>query len=406
MKWPTVRIASSRSRRWPFSYRRVPRLARRHGDFGRFQEPSPAPVTELARHGLRAFGSPCHDRHRPPPRFQALRRRPRPRRHLARRLLRSLPGASRTVRLRQDHPSAAPCRLRAAERRRRVARRDGRQRRRPARPPGGAAGLHGVPVLRPVAAHDRRPRTSPTRSPPPASRSPERAAQVAAALAQLGLEAYAERRPDALSGGQRQRVALARTLVQDARLVLCDEPLANLDVHLRAATIETFRRLHRETGRTFVYVTHDQAEALALATEIAVLDRGRLAQVGSPGRGLRRAGERDGRRLRRPGRASRCRAPGGGRRERPGAARGRRVRRPRPRRMPGPGRRGSWCGRRTCAPAARFPRTVTGSVFRGAAHEAAVSVGGQTLLLDLPARPEPGAAIGLAIENAWVVPPG
>lgn len=98
----------------------------------------------------------------------------------------------------------------------------------------------------------------------------------------VGLTGLAHRQPEALSGGQRQRVALARALVQNAPIVLCDEPLANLDVHLRASMLDMFRRLHRESGRTFIYVTHDQGEALALATHVAVLDHGRLAQLASP----------------------------------------------------------------------------------------------------------------------------
>jgi iron(III) transport system ATP-binding protein len=85
-----------------------------------------------------------------------------------------------------------------------------------------------------------------------------------------------------LSGGQRQRVALARCLVTEPSLVLLDEPLANLDVHLRAAMEDEFARFHARTGTTMVYITHDQAEAMALADRIAVMDRGRLLQVATP----------------------------------------------------------------------------------------------------------------------------
>jgi iron(III) transport system ATP-binding protein len=113
-------------------------------------------------------------------------------------------------------------------------------------------------------------------------RDPERTRRVNAALALVELEGYAERRPSMLSGGQRQRVALARCLVTEPSLVLLDEPLANLDVHLRASMEEEFARFHARTGTTMVYITHDQAEAMALADRIAVMDRGRLLQVATP----------------------------------------------------------------------------------------------------------------------------
>ena len=113
-------------------------------------------------------------------------------------------------------------------------------------------------------------------------REPERARRVAAALALVELEGYAERRPSLLSGGQRQRVALARCLVTEPSLVLLDEPLANLDVHLRASMEDEFARFHARTGTTMVYITHDQAEAMALADRIAVMDSGRLLQVATP----------------------------------------------------------------------------------------------------------------------------
>ncbi|MGH8712554.1 MAG: ABC transporter ATP-binding protein, partial [Casimicrobiaceae bacterium] len=106
--------------------------------------------------------------------------------------------------------------------------------------------------------------------------------RVRAALALVELDGFAARRPAALSGGQRQRVALARCLVTEPSLVLLDEPLANLDVHLRAAMEDEFARFHKRTGTTMVYITHDQAEAMALADRIAVMDRGRLLQVATP----------------------------------------------------------------------------------------------------------------------------
>ncbi|WP_299398304.1 ABC transporter ATP-binding protein [Pelagibius sp.] len=106
--------------------------------------------------------------------------------------------------------------------------------------------------------------------------------RVAAALETVGLKGLEERRPAELSGGQRQRVALARCLVMEPRIVLLDEPLANLDVHLRAAMEEEFAAFHAKTGATMVYITHDQAEAMTLADRIAVMHDGRLAQLAAP----------------------------------------------------------------------------------------------------------------------------
>jgi len=110
----------------------------------------------------------------------------------------------------------------------------------------------------------------------------ERERRVDQALAMVGLETMAERRPHELSGGQRQRVALARCLAMRPDVVLLDEPLANLDVHLREAMQQEFARFHKEIGATFIYVTHDQAEALALADRVAVMDAGRVEQAATP----------------------------------------------------------------------------------------------------------------------------
>jgi iron(III) transport system ATP-binding protein len=113
-------------------------------------------------------------------------------------------------------------------------------------------------------------------------REPERSRRVNAALALVELDGFAERRPAHLSGGQRQRVALARCLVTEPSLVLLDEPLANLDVHLRAAMWREFARFHERTGTTMIYITHDQAEAMALADRIAVMDKGSVLQFATP----------------------------------------------------------------------------------------------------------------------------
>jgi iron(III) transport system ATP-binding protein len=106
--------------------------------------------------------------------------------------------------------------------------------------------------------------------------------RVAEALRLVRMEGFGDRRPTQLSGGQQQRVALARALVVRPRVLLLDEPLSNLDARLRDELREEIRRLHRETGLTMVYVTHDQKEALSLADRLAVLDHGRVVQVGPP----------------------------------------------------------------------------------------------------------------------------
>jgi len=113
-------------------------------------------------------------------------------------------------------------------------------------------------------------------------REPERTRRIEAALALVELEGFGDRRPSLLSGGQRQRVALARCLVTEPSLVLLDEPLANLDVHLRAAMEDEFARFHERTRTTMIYITHDQAEAMALADRIAVMDQGRVLQMATP----------------------------------------------------------------------------------------------------------------------------
>jgi putative spermidine/putrescine transport system ATP-binding protein len=110
----------------------------------------------------------------------------------------------------------------------------------------------------------------------------DRDAKVGAALDLVQLARFAERRPAQLSGGQQQRVALARALVFDPDLLLLDEPLSALDKKLRAELQEELKALHRRVGRTFVNVTHDQEEALSLSDQVAILNHGRLVQVGRP----------------------------------------------------------------------------------------------------------------------------
>ena len=109
------------------------------------------------------------------------------------------------------------------------------------------------------------------------------AARVEEMLALVQMASYARRRPHELSGGQRQRVALARALAKMPKLLLLDEPLAALDRKLRAETRLELVGIQERVGITFLVVTHDQEEALSMATCIAVMDRGRVVQTGAPG---------------------------------------------------------------------------------------------------------------------------
>lgn len=110
----------------------------------------------------------------------------------------------------------------------------------------------------------------------------EQARRVGEALESVRLEGLGDRAIDQLSGGQQQRVALARALVVRPRCLLLDEPLSNLDAQLRIEMRREIRRIVKENGLTAVYVTHDQEEALAMADRLAILEKGRLAQVGTP----------------------------------------------------------------------------------------------------------------------------
>jgi multiple sugar transport system ATP-binding protein len=111
---------------------------------------------------------------------------------------------------------------------------------------------------------------------------PDVAARVAEAARMLRLELLLDRRPNRLSGGEQQRVALGRAMVRKPRAFLMDEPLTNLDAELRADMRAELKHLQARLGTTMVYVTHDQVEAMSLGHRIAILNRGRLEQVGTP----------------------------------------------------------------------------------------------------------------------------
>jgi len=110
----------------------------------------------------------------------------------------------------------------------------------------------------------------------------ERHRRAGEALALVRLEGYGGRKPAQLSGGQRQRVALARAIVNRPQALLLDEPLGALDLKLRQELQVELKRIQQELGITFVYVTHDQEEALTMSDRLAVFNEGRIAQIGAP----------------------------------------------------------------------------------------------------------------------------
>ena len=236
----------------------------------------------------------------------------------------------------------------------------------------------------------------------------ERARRVAAALDAVGLSGFGERAPASLSGGQKQRVALARCLVMEPSVVLLDEPLANLDAHLKGAMEETFSTFHERTGTTMVHITHDQAEAMALADRVAVFDRGRLAQVAAPEALYREpatamvAGFVGGgavvpaevveagagtARVRVHGVEARVRAAAG--------------------RAPGPGA-GTVCLRAddlTLAEAG-IPARVRRATYQGGHYrlEAVPEAGGPALVLRAPAPAAVGTQVRVALRDGWLIP--
>jgi multiple sugar transport system ATP-binding protein len=110
----------------------------------------------------------------------------------------------------------------------------------------------------------------------------ERAAKARTVAGALGLSDYLDRKPGQLSGGQRQRVALARAIVREPAVFCMDEPLSNLDAKLRGETRAELVDLHRRVDSTIIYVTHDQVEAMTMGTQVAVMNRGRIEQIGTP----------------------------------------------------------------------------------------------------------------------------
>ena len=126
---------------------------------------------------------------------------------------------------------------------------------------------------------------------PPRAEAPAGSRRWTRVARLLQIEPLLDRKPAQLSGGQRQRVAMGRALVRDPLLFLFDEPLSNLDAKLRVEMRTEIKQLHQRIGTTIVYVTHDQIEAMTLATRIAVMHQGEVQQFAEPRHGLQPAGQ-------------------------------------------------------------------------------------------------------------------
>ena len=185
---------------------------------------------------------------------------------------------ARPVGLGQDDDAAADRRLRAPDAGAIAAQRRGRDAAAAVR----ARRQHGLPGLRALPAHDRRRQRRVRPEGQAASARPERSTRAAEALAMVRLAGYGNASPSQLSGGQRQRVALARAIVNRPRVLLLDEPLGALDLKLRQEMQIELKRIQQEVGITFVYVTHDQEEALTMSDRLAVFNHGRIEQIGTP----------------------------------------------------------------------------------------------------------------------------
>jgi len=110
----------------------------------------------------------------------------------------------------------------------------------------------------------------------------EQQARLARVAGMMGLGPYLSRKPSQLSGGQQQRVALARAVISERKICLMDEPLSNLDAELRQEMRQEIRKLQQDLGLTMIYVTHDQIEAITMADQVVLLNKGRIEQIGSP----------------------------------------------------------------------------------------------------------------------------
>ena len=148
--------------------------------------------------------------------------------------------------------------------------------------PEGSRYRDGVPELRPVSAHDRIRQHGVRSEAAQDSQGRDRNAAYDEAAKILDIEHLLNRKPKALSGGQRQRVALGRAIVREPKVFLMDEPLSNLDAKLRVQMRTEITKLHHRLQTTFIYVTHDQTEAMTMGTRIVVMKDGFIQQVDTP----------------------------------------------------------------------------------------------------------------------------
>lgn len=231
----------------------------------------------------------------------------------------------------------------------------------------------------------------------------EAAARAEAHLATVALTEFADRKPADLSGGQRQRVALARCLAQDARTILMDEPLANLDPHLRRTMEEELLAFHRKAGATTIYITHDQREAMAVADRMAVMSKGRFLQVGTPTEIYERPSTPEVARFIGAGTLLPVDWTGGAAEiggqvvplsgGRPGSGTALALLRPQDLTVVATG-------------AGHFDGRVTGALYRGGAWEARVEADGLSEPLEIVSRTRltPGERLGIRIEGGWCLP--
>lgn len=231
-------------------------------------------------------------------------------------------------------------------------------------------------------------------------------AQARTHLAAVELSDLADRRPADLSGGQRQRVALARCLASQARVVLMDEPLANLDPHLRAAMEGELADFHRRSGATTLYITHDQREAMALADRVAVMRNGRFEQVAPPDELHDRPATEFVARFIGQGAVVDAQVLGAGSgRATVTLAPGLKVEVAAPKgTLPGPGRLVLRPADLRLDAAGIRAQVLSGS-FRGDHWETRLAVDGlsEPLIVKTPQRVDRGAGIGLRILNGWLL---
>ena len=227
-------------------------------------------------------------------------------------------------------------------------------------------------------------------------------------LSTVELTRFADRKPADLSGGQRQRVALARCLAQGASTILMDEPLANLDPHLRGAMEEELSAFHKASGATTLFITHDQREAMALADRIAILWEGRLLQADAPEVIYRRPKNRQVAGFIGQGAITTVAvlgSQGSNANVRlagceftvsatPGTPTGTAALLLRPEDLD------------VGAADARLTGRIGRTVYRGGFHEAEISLPGcdTPLLARLPLKPQAGADVGISIRSGWLLP--